>query len=102
MKLGDFGVSKRVKNDITSLHTSITTQFVAPEIVGFIEVNEQATCYTNAVDMWSLGYLAHWLLSQELPLSTQELLPYCTGRLQLSTKYLEKSQSSTEVSVVFS
>ncbi|KAI4140989.1 MAG: hypothetical protein L6R39_005558 [Caloplaca ligustica] len=96
VKLGDFGVSKRVKDDSTKLHTSIDTNYTAPEISGHVDVEEGASYYTSAVDMWSLGYLDHWLLTKELPLSRQELLPYCAGRLQFPTKHLELHSCSTE------
>lgn len=87
-----------MKDDSTKLHTSIDTNYTAPEISGHVDVEEGASYYTSAVDMWSLGYLDHWLLTKELPLSRQELLPYCAGRLQFPTKHLELHSCSTEVS----
>ena len=96
VKLGDFGVSKRVKHDSTSLHTSIETEYTAPEITGHIAVEDEASCYTSAVDMWSLGCLVHWLLTHELPLSRRGLLPYCMDQTPFSDKKLKAHQTSAE------
>ena len=69
VKLGDFGVSKRVAHNNTSLNTSIETDYSAPEIFGMVDYeSEDAPGYTNAVDMWSLGCLVHWLLTYHQPL----------------------------------
>ena len=94
VKLGDFGVSKRVIHDGTSMHTSIETPYSAPEIRGFVSIDAEASCYTSAVDMWSLGCLVHWLLTQQLPLSICELLSYCTRDPVLPKKHLDMHQSS--------
>ena len=54
MKLGDFGITKRISNDQTALRTEIGTPlFMAPEIEQGDWVG--GSRYTNAVDLWSLG-----------------------------------------------
>ena len=56
VKIGDFGISKRIAIDQTILRTQAgTQQFQAPEILGYVEEAEERSEYTNAVDMWSLG-----------------------------------------------
>lgn len=98
IKLGDFGVSKRVMNESTSMHTSIETDYTAPEITGHIMLEDESSCYTNAVDMWSVGCLIHWLLTKQLPLSRRELLQYCIGKVDFPTKHLESRHASRNVS----
>jgi serine/threonine protein kinase len=61
VKLGDLGVSKRVRDDMTKYQTSIRNNFEAPEMVGIPGVGDDEH-YTNAVDIWALGYLVHWML----------------------------------------
>ena len=94
VKLGDFGVSKRVKNDSTSMHTSIETDYTAPEITGHLNMGDEASCYTSAVDMWSLGCLVHWLLTGELPLSRRHLMLYCMEKIPFPQESLNAHQSS--------
>ena len=78
------------------MHTSIETPYSAPEIRGFVNIDAEASCYTSAVDMWSLGCLVHWLLTQQLPLSTGELLSYCTRGSVLPSKHLDRHKTSAD------
>ncbi|PYI24202.1 kinase-like protein [Aspergillus violaceofuscus CBS 115571] len=58
VKIGDFGISKRVK-DGTRLRTVIgTPQYLAPEV---------RDAYTNSVDMWSVGVISFYILTGSLP-----------------------------------
>ena len=62
MKIGDFGISKRAKHDVTLLRTRTGTPlYEAPEISGdvLIEDEDELDGYTNAVDMWSLGCMVY-------------------------------------------
>jgi serine/threonine protein kinase len=82
VKLGDFGVSKSLANDMTQLRTNIDTDFTAPEIIGFPGAGSaEASSYTNAADLWSLGFLVHWLLTVKLPLTRTEMGKFCIGAL---------------------
>ena len=77
VKLGDLGVSKRVRDDMTQYQTSIRNNFEAPEMIGIPGVGDDEH-YTNAVDIWALGYLMYWLLTLELPFpSNKQLFLYC-------------------------
>jgi serine/threonine protein kinase len=52
VKIGDFGISKRVKNEDTAFRTQTGTQyFQAPEIQGFVDENSESSEYSNAVDV---------------------------------------------------
>ena len=66
MKLGDFGISKRVLNQSTALRTEVGTRaFSAPETTP--DDYEETFQYTNAVDMWSLGCVIYNVLAHCLP-----------------------------------
>jgi serine/threonine protein kinase len=72
IKLGDFGISKRVINDETALRTEIgTPSYLAPEVVPTEDSVGQSS-YTNAVDMWSLGCVMYWVLTRAVPFSARE------------------------------
>lgn len=63
VKITDFGLSK-----IISEHTAVQTicgtlAYVAPEVLATNRVGS----YTQAVDIWSLGVLLHYMLSKQLP-----------------------------------
>ncbi|KAL9044751.1 MAG: hypothetical protein Q9214_002131 [Letrouitia sp. 1 TL-2023] len=96
VKLGDFGVSKRIRNDSTTMHTSIETDYTAPEIRGFVLTEDEASHYTNAVDMWSLGCLVHWMLTQRLPLSNRELYLYCNKKKEFPRIHLDAYGSTAD------
>ncbi|KAK0512891.1 hypothetical protein JMJ35_004908 [Cladonia borealis] len=66
VKLGDFGISKRVSNLSTYLRTEVGTRaFSAPETTP--DDYEETFQYTNAVDMWSLGCVIYNVLAHSLP-----------------------------------
>jgi len=54
IKLGDFGISKRIlPQDTTTFHTQAPTQiYGAPEVLGSGS-NRETSVYTNSVDIWS-------------------------------------------------
>ena len=64
VKLGDFGVSKRIRaQTTTTFHTQVSTQvYSAPEILG-LDSNSETSDYTNSVDIWSLGCVIYELLA---------------------------------------
>lgn len=80
VKIGDFGLTKRIENDLTALRTYVGTQhFQAPEILGYID--EESSEYTNAVDLWSLGCVTYELLTRVVPFATARSLSlYCKGK----------------------
>ncbi|CUS11452.1 unnamed protein product, partial [Tuber aestivum] len=62
VKLGDFGISKRIlAQDTTSFHTRVSTpMYSAPEVLG-LDSNSETSDYTNSVDIWSLGCVIYEL-----------------------------------------
>lgn len=75
VKIGDFGISKRVNDRHTSFRTTIGTPgFIAPEILQKDRSNAQ---YTAKVDMWSLGVLIHYMITKTVPFpDTHKLWEY--------------------------
>ena len=96
MKIGDFGITKRILNEQTFLRTEIgTPDYLAPEVLGYVE--EETSRYTNAVDLWSLGCICHRLLTLESPFPKMTALArYCLGMTELPIEALYKSTVSEE------
>ncbi|PWW80726.1 kinase-like protein [Tuber magnatum] len=63
VKLGDFGISKRIQTQSpTTFHTQVLTQaYSAPEVLG-LDSNSETSDYTDSVDIWSLGCVIYELL----------------------------------------
>ena len=96
MKIGDFGITKRILNEQTFLRTEIgTLDYLAPEVLGYVE--EETSRYTNAVDLWSLGCICHRLLTLESPFPKMTALArYCLGMTELPIEALYKSTVTEE------
>ncbi|KAL4946942.1 kinase-like domain-containing protein [Aspergillus filifer] len=87
VKIGDFGFSKRVNGD-ASLHSFVgTIKYLAPEVLrlnphsvgqGVEAAGAEYRC-TYAVDMWSLGITAYFMLFHEYPYQDKSLLEYLKG-----------------------
>ncbi len=68
VKLGDFGITKRIDNEQTALRTRIgTARYLAPEIE---DDDFPDSDYTQAVDIWSLGCVIYTILAQTPPFMT--------------------------------
>ena len=78
MKIGDFGIAKRIMDDQTALRTEVGTRdYQAPEVFGFTD-SEEELCYTSAVDLWALGCVMYRLLTLEKPFpKPSSLRLYC-------------------------
>ena len=96
VKIGDFGITKRILNEQTFLRTEIgTPDYLAPEVLGYVE--EETSRYTNAVDLWSLGCICHRLLTLESPFPKMTALArYCLGMTELPIEALYKSTVTEE------
>jgi len=81
VKLGDFGVSKRIlAQATTAFHTQVSTPvYSAPEVLG-LDPNSETSNYTNSVDIWSLGCVIYELLvGTKLFVSEFQLCRYFYG-----------------------
>lgn len=83
MKIGDFGITKRVSNNDTALQTTTgTPHYLAPEVSHFVDTgNEESDAYTNAVDIWSFACVLYQILALQLPFPKypRSLLAFCKG-----------------------
>lgn len=65
----DFGISKQTLE--TSMRTACgTSAYQAPEVIGILPrhmMTPGKNSYTNLVDLWALGAVAHKLLTSEIP-----------------------------------
>jgi serine/threonine protein kinase len=83
VKLGDFGIAKRVSKNETALKTMIGTPlYLAPEVLHYgIDEDADVDSYTNAVDVWSFGCVAYEMLALKVPFPTphRDLRAFCAG-----------------------
>ncbi|RFU24744.1 hypothetical protein B7463_g11592, partial [Scytalidium lignicola] len=83
VKIGDFGISKRVANNETALRTNTgTPNYTAPEIFHYVSLeDDESEAYTNAVDIWSLGCMVYEMLALQVPFIDwpKNLVAYCNG-----------------------
>jgi serine/threonine protein kinase len=83
VKIGDFGISKRVANNETALQTNVGTPlYLAPEVFHYVPLSdEESDAYTNAVDVWSLACVVYTMLALRPPFVEwpRKLIIYCNG-----------------------
>lgn len=86
VKIGDFGISKRVMEgeNRTDLRTPAGTEgYKAPEVHQLLDDDKEDSSYTCAVDIWSLGCFLYYVLTKTTPFQTVAMLrDYCLGRIE--------------------
>jgi serine/threonine protein kinase len=67
VRIGDFGIAKRVNANETALRTITGTRYyMAPELDPWLADDEEAHSYTQAVDVWALGILLYQMLTLQV------------------------------------
>jgi hypothetical protein len=83
VKIGDFGISKRVANNDTVLRTHTGTPlYLAPEIPHYVpSLDEESDAYTSAVDIWSFACVVYEMLALQVPFVNwpRSLVAFCNG-----------------------
>jgi serine/threonine protein kinase len=83
VKIGDFGISKRVSNDETALQTATgTPHYLAPEVRHYVrDKSMKPGVYTNAVDIWSFACVIYQILACQVPFpgGALDLIHFCEG-----------------------
>jgi len=99
VKIGDFGIAKRVGNKETALRTQTGTPlFQAPEIMDYLEDDSESSEYSNAVNIWSLGCVTYNMLAGKVPFSGRSAIhKFARGALPFPTDELAEKSASTEV-----
>jgi serine/threonine protein kinase len=78
IKIGDFGVSKRLSKDSSTVaQTQVGTQgYMAPEVIS----TGNSKRHTTSVDLWALGCVVYRMITGELPFpSVDEVYSYRFG-----------------------
>jgi serine/threonine protein kinase len=102
VKIGDFGISKRVQSNATAFRTVVGTPcYQAPEVDGELDTDEETSIYDNAVDMWSLGCVIYEIATQKLPFPRRSTVQqFCNGRLPFPEQPLSAKLSMDGVEFV--
>lgn len=89
VKIGDFGISKRVSKNETELKTMIGTPcYLAPEVL-------HHSTYTNTVDMWSFACVAYEMLALQVPFAKlQDLENFCQGDFFPVARLISRASST--------
>ena len=102
VKIGDFGISKRVQGDTTAFRTNIgTLAYQAPEINGYLDDDEPTSVYDDAVDMWSLGCVIYKIATQKVLFPRPSAVSnFCNGRRPFPEQLLLAKMSMVGVEFV--
>ena len=98
IKLGDFGIARRIFTEHNSRLTRIGTyDYMAPEILFESNDDEQNSSYTLAIDVWSLGCVLFRLLTQGFPFPKgRDLQLYLQSRKPFPSDILIKHNVSED------
>ncbi|KAK2761291.1 hypothetical protein FQN54_001813 [Arachnomyces sp. PD_36] len=102
IKIGDFGISKRVEGDETALRTQIgSLHYQAPEITGDFYTDEPTSTYDKAVDMWSLGCVIYKIATQNIPFpNARTIMKFCDKQISFPEAPLLEKFSTEGVGFV--
>jgi serine/threonine protein kinase len=81
IKICDLGLSKQL-TDTTAFQTKAGTQsYMAPEMLNYLDDDNDTGEYTNAVDLWAVGCIVYRLVTGKVPFPPGRLLmKYCSDK----------------------
>lgn len=102
VRIGDFGIAKRVQQNETALRTMTGTHaYMAPEMFPYLVDDQEEHTYTQAVDMWALGVMLYQMLTLEFVFGDQvPLHKYCKNRIGFPEAAL-RSERVTPTCITF-
>lgn len=95
IKIGDFGISKRVANQQTQFRTRVgTPHYQAPEIV---DDDRETSAYSYAADLWSLGCVVVKIATGKTPFDgPRDVRNYCANTSILAAESLLREKLGPE------
>lgn len=95
VKIADFGTSKQIIAG-TEFETEDvgSERYIAPEATGLFQ--SETSVYSNAVDMWSLGCLIHFMFTDSTPFPTFRRLNYYVQHGIFPETELRKSNAGSD------
>jgi serine/threonine protein kinase len=96
VKIGDFGISKRMEDTIQQTSIGGTSAFMAPELQGFTGEGEEHTVQTAyASDMWALGEITFQVFTRKESFAKVAMLSrYIHNIIPFPLHELEKVKAS--------
>lgn len=97
VKIGDFGIAKRIVDANTALRTEIgTREYMAPEQFYYVAgQDEDDDEYSNAVDIWAIGCIMFKLFTKTPFPPGPSLMRYCTDQSMFPGEELSRKASSS-------
>jgi serine/threonine protein kinase len=85
VKLGDFGLAKKLTDGTVYRTKAGTEKYMAPELYYYVPgLDAETSEYTNAVDIWALGCIVYRIMTRAIPFpDLLSLKNYAGGRARL-------------------
>ncbi|KAF8539176.1 kinase-like domain-containing protein [Trichophaea hybrida] len=98
IKIGDFGASKRITNDCSTIARTQTGSqgYIAPEILAGLPAG-----YMHSVDLWSLGCILYRMIVGKVPFTVPDMFLYQVGQVSFPRpELLSEGLSETGVNFI--